>query len=391
MNIVIAGRFSPPVLACMRSWGRNGHRVGFIHFDDGGSRWIASKYLNQYTSVPLRMMGKTDGITGIKDFLETFDADILSCVDDNMMCWLDDHKSVFEPDVSLALPPLDMVKQILSKTYQNQIASDVGFQVLPEFIISPENKSSISIPSTYFPICLRPSEAHDVTPFFKVKLIESSKMLKRFLQGIQINNSGAIIAQPFKNLPNLVVHGIRTTAGDTKRLSGFIVERKFEGVTLTLKPYKQIDTHLINKCAQFVQSAELTGNFHFEFLLDPTSGAAFFLEINHRFGGTTAKALACGYDEPLYALEAHGIVKSCTVSPLVHTTVSNKQALLKYIIKAITGKLTLLDHPTAHPFRQCMAGLNGLLFHADEVIAFDDLTGSISLYANNFLNAVKGT
>jgi hypothetical protein len=390
MNIVIIGRFSPPVLACIRSWGRQGHTTGFIWIDGGSELKPRSKFLHRYVRLHPDFLLQDTGIDVIKSFLEQFDADILTCVDDNLACWLNDHITRPGARISLALPSSRSIRKILSKTFQNRLAVQTGFTVLDEYVIDFKNQDLVTIDPKHFPLCLRPSEPDHVKPYFKVKLIHSPDELNRFIKTLMIEKEGNIIGQPFKNLPNLVVHGIRTNKGEVKYLFPFIVERKFEGVTLTLRPYPDMDINLLGRCRRFVNAAGITGPFHFEFLLDTRTRDAFFLEINARFGGTTAKVAACGYDEPMYALEAYGIQTGCRPSEITERTISNKQALLKYMGKAIFKNLTPLDYPEESAKKIIFAGIKGLLFYHDEVLCLDDVKGGINLYLNNMVQIFFG-
>ena len=389
MNIAIVGRFSPPILACIRSWGRKGHRVGFVNFADEGELKPRSRYLASQVTLALGLLHHDEGIEKIAHFLKMSNADILSCIDDKVACWMYDNRAAFGETVRLAIPPTAVIQRALSKTRQNKVARNVGLNVLPEYHIHAENKRSITIPENHFPLCLRPSVPAHCLPSFKARVIKTPDALSRFLQSMQIKPEGILIAQPFKQLPNLVVHGIRTTAGYVKRLFGFMVERKFEGVTLTLRPVVDLDADLMDKCAQFVSELDLVGHFHFEFLFDPQSGDAFFLEINHRFGGTTAKVLACGYDEPQYALEAYGFARESGSARIRQRTISNKQALLKYMGKALAGRLTHLDYPVETKGAQLKAAMDGFMTFGDEVMARDDLIGTVSLYGNNLIQILK--
>ncbi|MBU2628370.1 MAG: hypothetical protein KKE61_07125, partial [Proteobacteria bacterium] len=381
------GRFSPPILSCMRSWGRNSHKVGFVCIDGDMGLKPCSRYLDIQMNLPQSEVYKNNGISRISRFLKRFDADVLSCIDDNIACWLSDNAFQLDNKISVAFPSSQMIKKILSKAQQNAIATKVGLKVLPEYLIDNDNIERISIAPEHFPMCLRPSAPHDVTPFFKVKLVHSTIELKQFIQTIHITQK--IIGQPFKNLPNLVIHGIRSQNGDTKLMSAFMIQRKFEGVTLTLQPYPDLPEELIDKCTAFVQSFDLIGNFHFEFLFDPETSEAFFLEINLRFGGTTAKVLACGYDEPMYALEAFGIVKSYGKPVVQDIVVTNKQAILKYIGKALKNSLTELDYPNESVWERIFFGIKGFFRFKDEVMTVDDIRGSVSLYGNNAINIFK--
>jgi hypothetical protein len=63
-------------------------------------------------------------------------------------------------------------------------------------------------------------------------------------------------------------------------------------------------------CAAMEARLQLTGVFHHEFIIDEASGRCCHLDLNPRLGGTTGKALAAGYDEPL------ALVASLRAEPL---------------------------------------------------------------------------
>ncbi len=389
MNIAVLGRFSPPVLACIRSWGRNGHRVSLICPGSENTMKPACRYLDGFYTLPSSLLYKEAGIQVVSSFLDDCNADALSCIEDRTACWLSENADAFRNSISFVFPSSKDVTAVLSKARQNMTAKQAGLTVLPDYLIDNNNIFNLNINPEHFPLCLRPSEPDHVSPYFKVRLVNSEAELKQFLNGITLKEKGQIIAQPFKNLPNLVVHGIRCTSGTVKYLSAFIVKRKFEGVTLTLEPYSQISLPLKEGCKKFVNYLGVTGNFHFEFLFDPETRKSFFLEINLRFGGTTAKVLACGYDEPMYALEAYGIAEKSFEPALQKKIVSNKQALLKYMAKAVCGRLGLLDYPDEPVAGKLRAGIKGLLLFYDEVLGYDDFQGSLNLYLNNIIHKFR--
>jgi hypothetical protein len=174
------------------------------------------------------------------------------------------------------------------------------------------------------------------------------------------------------------VHGARTISGDTIGLQAFLVERKFQGVTLTICP-DSIDDELRHKCAQFVNHFNIEGNFHFEFLLDRNSRRMFFLEINCRLGGTTAKVCASGYEEPMLALAAYGIGQFHSPT-LSNRIVSGKHALIKYCIYTLTNRLSALDYPNEPAYKRLIKSIYGLIAYKDEVLSFSDIRGSLAFY-----------
>jgi hypothetical protein len=215
-------------------------------------------------------------------------------------------------------------------------------------------------------------------------------------------------------LPNLVVHGARTVNGDSIGLQGFLVERKFEGVTLTIRP-TDLKKDFLDKCIKFTDYFNVNGNYHFEFLVDKKNNSVHFLELNHRLGGTTAKVFALGYDEPLLVLQSYGvipIVKELDTSiqkqetsnqyppssnqqpstivhrPLTNATVSSKQALLKYFFYTIKGKLTPLDYPSETNLIRLAKTIYGFFRYRDDVFTLQDVKGSMALYFGNLKSRV---
>lgn len=336
-----------------------------------------SRYLDSFTTLPPEKVNKTDGIQIVNEFLTEFRASGVICINERIACWLNDHRRVFPPDVALWLPPNGTIRDLLSKRKQIEIAHEVGLDILPTYFITRDEAALNSIALEDFPLCLRPTEGGTVQPAFKVHQANTPEELKTYIASRQ-EIEKPIIAQPFMNLPNLVVHGARTTSGETIGVQAFLVERKFEGVTLTIRP-TTLERDLRSKCIEFTNRFNLTGNYHFEFLIDKNGGSVYFLELNSRLGGTTAKVYACGYDEPMLALRAYGI-KGSTLKIPQDRTVSSKEALLKNFYYTLTNRLTPLDFPDEPWPIRMFKTLLGLFWYRDDVFNLGDVKGSISFY-----------
>lgn len=382
---VILGAFGPPTLACIRSWGRAGLAPALIAVQGPGEPRPASKYLAGSVCLSRDDLYTERGLEIILRFLGDFDASGLTCIDENIAQWLNDQRPNLPANIPLWLPPADMLRRVLDKAAQIEAARQVGLNVLPTYLFSTCDFTE-EIPSDHFPLCLRPSAPGAVEPTFKVQNVASVAELRGFLAAMEFR--GPVIGQPFKNLPNLVVHGTRTAAGETLGMAGFLVERKFQGVTLTLRPTALSDDFKA-RCAAFTEAMALVGHYHFEFLADGATGENHFLEINHRFGGTTAKVLVCGYPEPLYALRAQGydIPVPATVRSM---TVSSLKALGKSAYFALRGRLTALDYPEESTPRRLWSTVKCLATCRDEVLAWDDLPGTAAFYFGDIPARLNG-
>lgn len=377
---VIVSSFGPPALACMRSWGKQKFQVGMVCIGSGKESRPSSAFLSDYTILPRELLYTEEGIQIIIEFLREFRASGVTCIEERIACWINDFQQEFPRDVDIWLPANDIIRDVVSKEKQIEVAHKVGFQVLPTYVVDKEGRSINQVLSDHYPLCLRPDDPAKIKPTFKVKLIYSEAELKKFIETLQKINC-PVLAQPFMNLPNLVVHGARTVSGTSIGLEGFLVERKFEGVTLTIRP-TMLSPELRDKCIDFTNHFKLTGNYHFEFLMDRVTDLTYFLEINNRLGGTTAKVYACGYDEPLLALQSYR-VKGSNEIKIRNTVVSNKQALVKYLLYTIKGRLTPLDHPHERKPLTLLKTIYGFLRYRDEVVSFRDIRGSFALYLGN--------
>jgi hypothetical protein len=277
--------------------------------------------------------------------------------------------------VAIWMPSPRIYKNLLSKMAQLKIAHRVGFDTLPTYLIDENADTTSLIPAHHFPLCLRPDDPKAVSPSFKVKLAMSPEDLVLWFRKLEKVDQ-PILAQPFVNLPNLVVHGARTLSGRAIGLQAFLVERKYRGVTLIIRP-TDLEEKLRRKCIEFVEFFQLTGNYHFEFLLDRVSDKKYFLELNGRLGGTTAKVCACGYDEPLLLLEAYGVCKGFR-QEIRNYVVSSKHGLLRYCRDAIQAKLTPMDYPIENNILRVLKGAYGIFCYRDEILTIRDVPGSIA-------------
>jgi len=378
---VIMGKFGPPTLTCVRSWGQRGFEVGMICIQEKNELRLYSRYLRFFTILPAEKLYTEDGIRKINAFLLEFEATGLVCISEKIACWINDHRQGFPTGVAIWLPTNNCIRRLVSKKEQIHVAQRVGFNVLPTYLIDKDLRSVQGIPLHSFPLCLRPSEPTKIKPSFKVLYFSCQRKLIEWVKRIDLIER-PIVAQPFISGPNMVVHGARTLSGDTIGLQAFLAERKLEGLTLTIKP-TNLSKDLSTKCIEFTNQFKVTGNYHFDFLIDEVTRTVYFLELNSRFGGTTAKVYACGYDEPSLALQAYGIVNGKRQN-MRNVTASSRQALLKYLYFTLRGNLTPLDYPTEPGPVRFTKTLYGLLTYRDDVFNFRDLKGSLALYLGNF-------
>ena len=326
-----------------------------------------------------------EGIASVHEYVRSVEADALFTIWDRDLIWLGENRSVFEPTCKVLVPPPESLRLLTSKQNQIDLALRVGFDVLPTWYLwAPEDYRKI--PQCHYPVVVRPVDNFDaVSPEFKVIYAGSPEVLHSFLQDIQILR-GPVIAQPLRILPNLVVHGARSEAGEILALQPFLVRRKFEGVTLSIRR-ADFPPGVEKCCRDFIQAAGLTGCFHFELLLSLREDRAYYLEINARLGGTTDKVTRLGFDEPGLLLAAFGLLPMQTGTSFVALrgrTAVNKLKVLEHIVRALQGKLSVLDYPWVSRVGHVGRSLLDLIAAEDSIFDWRDMRGSLWVCRETF-------
>jgi hypothetical protein len=376
--VVILGPWGPEVLAFSRSLGRHGIGTYLLQATDQPlQRWSLSS-LRGAATMPASLAHTPEGIARIRQYVHDVDASAVVATGDSDLIWLDRHRHEFEPRCRVLVQPAESLIRLFSKRHQAELAADAGLMLLATYVLArPEDAETI--PEGAYPLALRPDRRGEVEPDFKVRLVSSRAEMQQALR-LCTRIDSPILAQPFKRLPNLVVHGVRSPGGEMIASRCFRVPRKFEGVTLTLEPVAFPDG-LEPRCAEFARLAKITGCYHLEFLHSESDGRDYFLEVNARLGGTTDKVVRAGFDEPLLLLQAYGLATALPPTgerPV--RCVANKRALLKHVAWAVRGELTPLDYPDVSRLTHIALSCRDLVVARDSVFEWGDLAGSITFH-----------
>jgi predicted ATP-grasp superfamily ATP-dependent carboligase len=245
-------------------------------------------------------VGTPAGLATIHRFVNKVRADALLTTDDFSLTWLGKNRAVFEPACMLMIPQPEILEPLLDKAHQIELARECGFDLLPTWTLASA-EAIATIPNAAFPVVVRPSLNDSARPIFKALVMNNREELSRVYASTQW--SRAPIAQPFRLGPNYVLHGVRSESGEMLALRLFKAYRKYRGFTTSMTPV-HLSAGMEKSARRFVEAAGLTGPFHFELLGSDTDDRLYFLEINCRLGGTTAKVMQLGFDEPGLLLEA---------------------------------------------------------------------------------------
>jgi predicted ATP-grasp superfamily ATP-dependent carboligase len=314
-------------------------------------------------------VGTVAGLETIHRFVKKVHADALLTTDDFSLTWLGKNRAAFEPACRLMIPQAEVLEPLLDKAHQIELARQCGFDLLPTWSLT-SSVAIAGIPDAAFPMVIRPSLNDSARPIFKALVKNTREELSRFYASTQWSRDP--IVQPFRLGPNYLLHGVRAESGEMLALQLFKAYRKYRGFTTSIKPVP-FPAGLENSARKFIETAGLTGPFHFDLLGSDSDDRLYFLEINCRLGGTTAKVMQLGFDEPGLLMEAfnlHGpeplpvprvYAKATTISlnllqaldvlrnrrdPLAYPQPRRMQAVIAAIKEAVTvhdGLLNLRD------------------------------------------------
>lgn len=383
----IIGPFGPAQLACLRSWIGLGLSPIFIQIREAEWTVRPALKLAAYASFAPAELSEQSGVRELMAFLEKERASGITCLSDEMAIWLNRLRSAMPADTKIWLPDTRVIRFLDCKSAQTQLAQSVGFATLPTYSI---DRVGTNLPGdTSFPMVARPDGAGSVTPSFKAEFIRDHHHLDRFLAQFK-RISRPIVLQPFINGPNLLIHGYRGKSGRPTGCVGFEVERKFEGVSLTIRPCK-LDRELQRCVEEFCNKIDIVGCYHFDFIMNSRSHQPYFLEMNGRLGGTTAKVFASGYDEPASLLVAHGVLDREVLDHQVsYRRCANKMSLAKYLMHLAGGRTTPLDYPIANRWKNMRDIGLGMILWRDEVFTVRDIPSTLSYYRQVITSKVCG-
>jgi hypothetical protein len=386
-RMAILGRLGTPQLACLRSWRRAGVPCVFLH--TGG--WPLPALAVKLLGVPCVHLGQLQlddpaHIARLAVALRETGVQALTCVSEPISVALWAARAQLPPEVRIVSVGPAAVLELAAKSRQHQLARDCGLDTLPSWCFQPGEIAAV--PAQYFPIVVRPDDARAAQPAFKVEVVDDAVALQHLIDRA-LPGSSPLIAQPLVTGPNLLVHAWRDADGIEHGHVGFSVDVKHRGLTVVMRPV-ELTNQVIEGCAGMARSLGLTGVYHYEFVVD-AQGHARFLDLNPRLGGTTGKALAAGYDEPLALVStvAPGAVpRGAFVSPRL-TDSGGKHQALRALWSAVRGASTAADYPYPARGRLVSELVRYLLTGRDELLRGDALPSllAFALYQTGRMRA----
>ncbi len=316
--------------------------VSVLQLIDRGEKKIISRHPDAQGTMDWGLLGTTEGLARIQMFVDEVGAEALATVDEFGMLWLASVRDSFEPKCRLLSPSYRIIDALRAKDTQCALARQAGFHVLPTWSLDGAGDSSL-VPDAAFPVCLRPSTFSSVVPSFKAETLHSAADLAAFLASHQW--TAPLLTQPFVNGPNVLVHCCRATDGRWLEMKAYRAPVKSMGFAVVLEEIPMTGD-LERATQKFAELTGATGCFHFDLLQNEKDGTVYFLEINLRLGGSSAKVQMLGLDEPLQFVRAYGFQLPRTADPLQHYRAAGSlRMLLTHLFHVVRGDAADISYP----------------------------------------------
>jgi hypothetical protein len=368
-RLALLGRLGTPQLACLRSWRRRGVPCVFLH----AGTWPLPRVAQALLGVPCVHLGvmRFDDpawVQRLSRALAAAGADAVTCVSEPISESLWAVREQLPQGLRIASATPSVVRRLASKDFQHRLADRSGLATLPSWCMAPG--ALAELPDSAFPLAVRPDDARQAVPPFKVEVVEDRRALQQLLDRL-VPGSSPAIAQPLVRGPNLLVHGWRDASGRCSGFVGFAVDVKHRGLSVVMRP-QRLPEDVAAGCARMAEALGLEGVFHFDFVVDE-QGRACFLDLNPRLGGTTGKALSAGYDEPLalVATLAPGLLPRESYVGAQLACSGGKHQAVRALWSTLCGTSTAADYPYPQRARTVAALLRYLLTGRDELLRAD--------------------
>jgi len=319
-------------------------------------------------------IGTDAALQRVVSFAHAVKADAICTVEESTLQWLVKNRSLLEPGCRLMAPSTPTFNRLLDKAEQIQLAQQSGFPLLDSWWLH-SHADADAIPQTAFPICLRPTGFKSVQPNFKAERLDSPEDLRAFLAS-RTWTSAPLVAQPYCHGPNIVLHAVRSASGEMQAVEAFRAYKKCNCLALSLERCDLPDA-IIHSAKRFAELASLHGPFHFDLIQSAHTGEIFFLEVNGRMGGTSAKIQGLGYDEPMLAFSAFGLAPPRQPRPLKRgRRATSKRTLVAQILASLKRPPGPLDFPQASRSRSAWSNFVEALTVPDPLLSWRDPRGT---------------
>jgi len=273
---------------------------------------LRSRAIREYIALPGMDRSSEEFLSVLVGVLDEHDVDTIIPLNDRALMLLAPHHEALSARLRLACPTPKQIASVLNKDTTATIAAELGIPV-PVSIKCESWADLEGLGGTLkFPLI---AKSRDKAEGFCSSQIADPR-LHRFDDFVTMRatleseggcNHGMLLQEYCPG--DDVGLAVLMHAGEALTLFQYRARRTFpvDGGVCVLACTEQVDTRLADCAVRLLRALSWEGVAQLDFRHDPVTGHFALLEINGRFWGSAAVAVAAGFDFPSYAWQlAHG-------------------------------------------------------------------------------------
>ncbi len=291
-------------LAVARSLHRRGVRVVVALVADW-ERPLGSRAIARYVVLPPAERPQAEFVAALRRTIADEAIDLILPITDGALARLAPHLDELRPHATIMCPDAGTIARLLSKEATEELARSLGVPV-PRSIALPPGGLGAPVPLA-FPLFAKTGDAGDELYRLRARLEDAAAL-------------AAFVAGPDGQRRNLRLQeyapgddvGLAVLARRGERVAAFqyraLRTEPAEGGMCVLARTEPVDPRMLAGAERMLRALAWEGVAQFDFRHDPATDRFVLLEINARFWGTTAVAVAAGMDFPwLLWTQLHGV------------------------------------------------------------------------------------
>ncbi len=297
---LVIGENSRIVLPIVRSLGRAGAEV-HVAWCSGKAPAKRSRYLKHWHSIPVPA-GDNSWLSPLTGLLRSIEFDLMIPASDPSAVLIHANRALLEPYVRIALPAIEAFDTVFDKQKTISLARELAIPVPATQVARNQSEARAVAAEMNWPVMVKPlSSSTTSDPFTKqfVRWAKTPEQLGACFDDLQQQPLEMLMLQERVSGQGV---GVEILAHQGAVLYAFQHQRLHEtsGHGSTYRKSVALCPELLAASEKMVRALDYSGVAMFEFRVDQASGSYYLIEINGRFWGSLALAIAAGANFPAW-------------------------------------------------------------------------------------------
>ncbi len=297
---LLLGHDSRIILPIVRSLGREGAEVHVAWCSEKAPA-KRSRYLKHWHSIPVPA-DDNSWLSPLTALLRSHEFDLMIPASDPSAVLIHENRALLEPYVRIALPAIEAFDTVFDKQKTVSLARELAIPIPATHVARNPSEARAIAAGMNWPLMVKPlSSSTTSDPFTKrfVRWAKTPEQLDACFDDLQQKSVEPLMLQERVSGQGV---GVEILAHQGAVLYAFQHQRLHEtcGNGSTYRKSVALCPELLAASEKMVRALDYTGVAMFEFRVDQASGSYWLIEINGRFWGSLALAVAAGANFPAW-------------------------------------------------------------------------------------------